>query len=143
MLQSDFKLGKACENCVYRDRKGPLVGVGDPEKAKVIYIGDAPVEGEGVVFGGNEGRELWKLAGAGGSFRGMVFVTNVVKCCPPVDHRVDPKAVESCKEFLKKEIEGCRTTVVVTLGDLATQTLVGISGILKLRGAIYKRRLSI
>jgi len=143
-----MKLGKACETCPYRDRPGPVPASGDKGTAALVLVGEAPGEDEVAVnmpMVGQAGRELWKLAGAAGFYRPQVYMTNVVKCLPigaeQGKYEPDEKAIESCVGYLKKEIQECRTNVVVPLGNVATAVIAGKWGILGIRGASLRRRL--
>jgi DNA polymerase len=64
-----------------------------------------------------------------------VYICNVVKCRPPENRTPEPDEIAACETFLAKQIQAIRPRVIVTLGNVPTQTLLKTKeGITKLRG---------
>ena len=63
------------------------------------------------------------------------YITNTVKCRPPGNRDPLPDEIESCWPYLDKQLEPSSPSVVVTLGNFATRSLLDrTEGISKLRG---------
>lgn len=128
---------KRCTRCrLHENRKNAVPGEGDDDPA-ILLIGEAPGENEdieGKPFVGRAGELLEEILESAGLSREEVFITNVVKCRPP-DNR-DPRKdeIEACNPYLEKQIEILDPEVIVSLGNHATETLIGKSGIGDLHG---------
>jgi DNA polymerase len=69
------------------------------------------------------------------------YIANVVKCRPERNRNPEPDEVAACNPFLMAQIETIQPVVILTLGNFATQTLLGTKeGITKLRGKAYPYR---
>ncbi len=106
-----------------------------------MLIGEGPGEEEdkqGRPFVGRAGKFLDELIDSAGLERKEVFITNVVKCRPPENR--DPKKAEikACNPYLKRQIELIDPDVICTLGNHATETLIGKKGITKLHGKEFE-----
>ena len=102
-----------------------------------MLIGEGPGKNEdeqGRPFVGRAGELLDELLNKVGLSREDVFITNVVKCRPP-DNR-DPKKdeIETCNPYLKRQINLIEPKVIATLGNHATKTLIGKTGISTIHG---------
>jgi len=128
---------KVCTRCrLHKNRKNAVPGEGnkDPD---VMFIGEGPGKNEdieGRPFVGRAGDLLDELLESVNLDREDVFITNIVKCRPP-DNR-DPKKdeIETCNPFLEKQISILDPKVIVTLGNHATETLIGEKGMKKIHG---------
>ncbi len=112
---------------------------------RVMLIGEGPGAEEdrtGEPFVGKAGKYLDKwLAGIGLDRERDCFITNIVKCRPPENR--DPSTDESaaCLPCLEEQVDLLRPAVILTLGRIAAQTLVGsAAGIGALRGKTYEYR---
>ncbi len=132
---------KSCTECrLHEGRKNAVPGEGDHE-ATVMLVGEAPgkkEDEEGRPFVGRAGNLLDDLLKEVGFSRDEVFITNIVKCRPP-DNR-DPRKdeIESCDPYLKEQIESIKPEVIVTLGNHATNTLIGEKGMKGLHGKEFE-----
>jgi DNA polymerase len=128
----DCKRCKLCEG-----RTHIVFGVGDPH-ATLLFVGEGPGRDEdlqGEPFVGRAGQLLTKMIEAMGFKRSEVYIANIVKCRPPDNRYPEPDEVETCMPFLVKQIEAIRPKIIVTLGNLATQTLLKTkTGITSLHG---------
>lgn len=133
-----------CTRCrLAAGRTQVVFGVGHPT-ANLMFIGEAPgfhEDKQGEPFVGAAGQLLTKLLGDIGLQRSDVYIANVLKCRPPGNRDPMPDEIESCKPWLKEQIDLIDPTVIVTLGNFATQLLLGRKvGITKVRGQRFDWR---
>ncbi|MFC3477529.1 uracil-DNA glycosylase [Halobacterium litoreum] len=119
----------ACTKCAdLVESRSRIVNGDGPEDADVLFVGEAPganEDEEGVPFVGRSGDVLdVELADAGLS-RDAIRITNCVRCRPP-DNR-DPRSEElaNCRPYLEREIDLVDPEVVVTLGKVPGEHLLG------------------
>jgi DNA polymerase len=60
-----------------------------------------------------------------GLAREEVYITNVVKSRPPENRDPLPEEIEACLPYLKMQIAAIQPQVIVTLGRIAAQALLG------------------
>ncbi len=131
-----------CTRCpLAAGRTTVVFGEGDPAAA-VMVVGEGPGRDEdlqGRPFVGRSGQLLDRLlAEETGLARAEVYIANVVKCRPPNNRDPQPVEIDSCRPFLDQQVELIGPSVVVTLGNFATRTLLGTTdGINKLRGRSF------
>lgn len=128
-----------------RDHRGatrPVFGVGARD-ADVLIVGEAPgasEDAQGVPFVGRAGQLLDRMLFAIGCAReSNVYITNICKFRPP-DNR-DPNADEVAADWpiLERQIELMDPKLVVAVGRVAAQTLLGSKANLgKLRGTLHR-----
>lgn len=125
-----------CEECPLYD-DSVFVPSDGPDKAEVVLVGEAPGRNEGregKPFVGAAGQLLQQILPKAGLVRKEVFITNVCLCRPKDNSNPPSDAVRACRGRLLAEIESRRPKVVVTLGNYASQTILGTEvGITKLR----------
>jgi len=107
-----------------------------------MVIGEAPGEHddrEGLPFQGRAGALLQAmLAAADAQSRGPVFMTNLVKCRPLGNRPPKPEEIAACLPYLKRQIDLLNPRVILALGRLAAQTLLGDqSDFEQLRGRVH------
>lgn len=126
---------KRCKLC--KGRKNIVFGVGNPD-AKLMFIGEGPGADEdeqGIPFVGRAGQLLTKIIEAMNFKRDNVYIANCVKCRPPGNRNPEPDEVKACIPFLIKQTEVIAPKVIVCLGSVATQNLLGTEEkITRLRG---------
>jgi DNA polymerase len=67
-----------------------------------------------------------------------VYIANVLKCRPPNNRDPQQDEIDSCKDYLRRQIVLIDPRVVVTLGNFATKLLLRTeTGITRLRGKVY------
>jgi DNA polymerase len=74
---------------------------------------------------GAAGQLLNNLLNKLGLEREEVYITNVVKSRPPDNRDPLPEEIEACLPYLKMQIAAIRPQVIVTLGRIAAQALLG------------------
>jgi DNA polymerase len=137
-LKAVYEQAKHCARCpLHQTRTTVVFGSGDAN-ADLMFVGEAPGANEdkqGVPFVGQAGKLLTKLLGEIGLDRGEVFICNTVKCRPPGNRDPHPNEIESCNEYLRRQVELIQPTVICTLGNFSTKLLRGDNtGISRLHG---------
>jgi uracil-DNA glycosylase len=128
-----------CTRCkLHRGRKNIVFGEGDP-KAKLVFVGEGPgveEDQQGRPFVGAAGQLLTDIIVKGMKIRREdVYICNIVKCRPPENRNPEPDEVEACIGFVKAQIHSIKPKVIVTLGNVPTQNLLGTKqGITRMRG---------
>jgi uracil-DNA glycosylase family 4 len=128
-----------CKRCkLHRGRKNIVFGEGD-EKTSIVFIGEGPgfeEDQQGRPFVGAAGQLLTDIIEKGMKIRrAEVYICNIVKCRPPDNRNPEPDEVEACIGFVRQQIAVIRPKVIVTLGNVPTQNLLGTKqGITKMRG---------
>jgi len=115
-------LNKEIENCQLCDlakcRNKVVPGMG-AEDADILFIGEAPGRNEdlqGVPFVGQAGHFLDHLLASINLSRQQVFIANVIKCRPPENRDPLPIEMQSCRNWLKRQIDIINPKIIVTLG---------------------------
>jgi DNA polymerase len=110
---------------------------GNPE-AEVMLVGEAPGAEEdrvGKPFVGRAGQLLDRMLASIGLDRSKVYIANVVAWRPPGNRNPTTEEIAACLPFLERQVALVAPKVLVTLGNVPTQTLFGISqGITRTRG---------
>lgn len=132
----------ACRRCALCDtRHNTVFGIG-PQPAPLMVVGEGPGADEdatGEPFVGRAGKLLDEMLKAiRASRRDNVFITNVVKCRPPANRDPRPAEVEACRPYLDRQIERVAPRLIVGLGRVAAQRLLGTDlPMFKLRGQVH------
>jgi DNA polymerase len=107
-----------------------------------MLIGEAPGAEEdkrGEPFVGRAGKLLDAMLAALGLTRGDVFITNIVKCRPPGNRDPAPEEAAACRDYLTAQIEGVAPTLILALGRVAAQQLLGVeTPVGRLRGRVHE-----
>lgn len=141
-LHQFYREIKDCQKCpLSRSRTQIVFGEGRPD-ARLMLVGEAPglhEDRQGRPFVGAAGRLLTELLGSIGLTREDVYIANVLKCRPPDNRNPAPDEIESCMPHLRQQIDLVKPKVVCTLGNFATQVLLGRRvGITKIRGQHFQ-----
>lgn len=127
----DLKLG--AERLVFGD--------GDPS-ARLMIVGEAPgrdEDREGRPFVGRAGQLLDRMLAAVGLDRQAkgaegVYITNVLPWRPPQNRDPKPAEIEMLKPFLDRHIALADPDILVVMGNISAQAMLGRRGITRLRG---------
>lgn len=124
-----------CEKCPLRTIGSfvPSVGTSD---SKIAFIGEAPGKNEarkGIPFSGVSGKLLNSIMTHHGIKRSEVFLGNACSCRPPDNETPSTQAIMACRPRLLRELEATGVETVVALGNSAAQSLLGKTGVTKLR----------
>src|SRR5438445_5040593 len=131
-----------CHRCKLAPHRTQVVfGVGN-ERARLVFVGEAPGHDEdvrGEPFVGRAGQLLTEIITKGMKLRREdVYIANVIKCRPPDNRNPEPDEVASCEPFLLRQLELIGPEVIVALGKFAVQTLLRVkTPITQLRGRWY------
>jgi DNA polymerase len=118
----------SCQACALRAGCSQTVfGVGN-EKADWLFIGEAPGEEEdagGEPFVGAAGKLLDNMLLAIKLKRSNVYIANVIKCRPPEDRSPHVGEIAQCLPYLQRQIMLIQPKVIVALGKVASNALLG------------------
>jgi len=133
---------QGCKRCrLHEGRTNLVFGNGNPH-ADIMLIGEGPGRDEdlqGAVFIGRSGQLLTKMLAAIHIDREDVYIGNIVKCRPPNNR--DPKSDEIaiCSQFLQKQISLIQPKILLALGRIAGQALLGGKPSLRqMRGTVHQ-----
>ena len=132
-----------CTRCtLHAGRTQGVFGVGNPQ-AQWMVIGEAPGAEEdrrGEPFVGRAGQLLDAMLRAIGLSRAQnVFIANVLKSRPPNNRDPRPEEVAACLPYLRRQIELVRPRLLLAVGRIAAQNLLGTEESLsRLRGRVHR-----
>ena len=139
----------ACVKCPHlvRSRTQTVFGVGNPD-AEVMFIGEAPgadEDAQGEPFVGRAGQLLTRIIQTMGLRRDDVYIANVLKCRPDMpagsfgNRAPTLTEMQTCRPFLVEQIDIIQPKVVVALGAVAVEGLLGSRGTMReLRGKWHR-----
>lgn len=114
-----------------------------PCPADVMIVGEAPgfnEDRQGEPFVGAAGKLLDTLLARIGLSRSDVYITNVLKCRPPMNRDPMPNEVEACSPYLARQLELIQPKVVLILGRHALERLMpGQGSISRVHGSLIRR----
>ena len=129
----------ACGLCATRTQT--VFGVGN-RRAEWLVIGEAPGADEdrlGEPFVGRAGKLLDPMLLAVGLKREQVYIANILKCRPPENRDPTPDEAAQCRPFLNRQIALIRPRLILAVGRIAAQNLLGSdTPIGKLRGQVHR-----
>ncbi|MDH3285616.1 MAG: uracil-DNA glycosylase [Acidobacteriota bacterium] len=132
-----------CTRCrLSENRSNVVFGVGDPA-ARLMFVGEGPGADEdrqGEPFVGRAGQLLDRIIAAMGLTREQVYIANIVKCRPPENRNPRPDEAATCLPFLRAQFEIIQPEIIVTLGKVALEELLGrkIPSITRARGEWFE-----
>ncbi len=113
---------RACTKCdLAKGRTNAVPGEG-PERAEIMFIGEAPgfhEDRQGRPFVGAAGQYLDELLALIGMKREQVYICNVIKCRPPQNRDPQPEEMNACRPYLDKQIELIKPKVIITISRFA------------------------
>jgi uracil-DNA glycosylase family 4 len=117
-----------CKRCKLSNKRTNIVfGEGNPD-ARLMFIGEAPGGEEDLrarPFVGDAGMLLTRLIEKMGLRRKDVYIANIVKCRPPMNRDPEIDEIEKCRGFVERQIEIINPDVIMSLGRISAQTLIG------------------
>ena len=134
-----------CTKCAHLacSRTQTVFGVGDPD-ADLMFIGEAPgvdEDQQGEPFVGRAGQLLTKIIKAMNFAREDVYIANILKCRPDMpsasfgNRAPTTKEMQTCRPYLVEQIDVIQPKVLVALGAVAVEGLLGMRGTMReLRG---------
>ena len=128
----------SCVKCRLSQGRTTVVFGSGAADADLMFVGEAPgfhEDKQGLPFVGAAGQLLETLLGRIGMKRDEVYICNVLKCRPPGNRDPMPDEIEACTPYLREQIALIDPRLVVSLGNFATQFLLGRKiGITRVRG---------
>jgi DNA polymerase len=135
----------ACTKCAHLacSRTQTVFGVGNPD-ADLMFIGEAPGADEdqqGEPFVGRAGQLLTRILKAMNFEREDVYIANILKCRPDMpagsfgNRPPTPTEMQTCRPYLVEQIDIIQPRVLVALGAVAVEGLLGTRAAMReLRG---------
>ncbi len=136
---------RACTKCAHLacSRTQTVFGVGNPD-ADLMFIGEAPgvdEDQQGEPFVGRAGQLLTRILKAMNFAREDVYIANILKCRPDTppgsfgNRPPTPTEMQTCRPYLVEQIKIIQPSVLVALGAVAVEGLLGMRGTMReLRG---------
>ena len=136
---------RVCTKCAHLacSRTQTVFGVGNPDAA-LMFIGEAPgmdEDKQGEPFVGRAGQLLTRILKAMNFAREDVYIANILKCRPDTprgsfgNRAPTPTEMQTCRPYLVEQIEIIQPKVLVALGAVAVEGLLGMRGTMReLRG---------
>lgn len=117
-----------CRRCPLSEGRCRIVfGSGSP-RARLFLLGEGPGHNEdatGEPFVGRAGAVLSSALREIGLPRSSIYITNAVKCRPPLNREPFPNELAACRPFLLAQLRVVDPAVVVPLGSMALAALLG------------------
>ena len=138
-LTAVYRQARQCVRCqeLASTRTQVVFGAGNAD-ADLMFVGEAPgarEDEQGIPFVGAAGKLLDELLAEVGLARGDVFIANTLKCRPPGNRDPLPVEIETCSDYLMRQVELIEPRVICTLGNFSTKLLRGEpTGISRLHG---------
>ena len=135
------QLKRECAECtaceLHHGRTHSIFGQGSLEP-DIMLIGSSPSQHEESAqqpFQGEEGKLLDRMLYKMGYSRDQLYLCYATTCRPPNDRAPNESELKACRGWLTQQIQLVAPKVIVTLGTVATQSLLTLeSPISKLRG---------
>jgi DNA polymerase len=130
-----------CCRCeLSKSRNQVVFGVGN-RAAELVIVGEAPGKNEdlqGEPFVGRGGQLLNNMLKSIGFKRETVYIANVLKCRPPGNRDPLPSEIACCTPYLKQQLSLLKPKLMVAVGRIAAQFLLGSSEpLFKMRSQLY------
>ena len=139
-----------CTRCRLHQGRNQLVFGSGSERARLVFVGEGPGADEdeqGLPFVGRAGQLLTQMIEGTARKEGIpltrpdVYICNVVKCRPPENRTPQPDEMETCGEFLFRQLMVIQPKAICALGSTAAKALLGTKeGVMRLRGKWHKWR---
>lgn len=117
-----------CKKCsLWKTAQNAVPGEG-PANAKIMFIGEAPGQKEDLIgkpFVGRAGKLLTQLLEKNRLERKKFFITSVLKHRPPKNRQPKKSELKSCKDWWQKQITIIKPRLIVLLGKVAFDTVIG------------------
>ncbi len=129
---------EAFDLCELKRGAKQLVFADGTPGARVMIIGEAPgrdEDREGKPFVGRAGQLLDRMLAAIDLDRTQnVYITNVLPWRPPQNRDPKPEEIGMMKPFLERHVALAKPEVLVVMGNISCQAVLGKRGITRLRG---------
>lgn len=139
-----------CTRCRLSEARHSIVFGSGNEAARLVFVGEGPGADEdeqGLPFVGRAGQLLTQMIDNTAQKEGIpirrsdVYICNVVKCRPPENRTPLPDEMETCGQFLFRQLMTIQPKAICALGATAMKALLNTKeGITKSRGKWHKWR---
>lgn len=139
-----------CTRCRLCEARHKIVFGSGNEAARLVFVGEGPGADEdeqGFPFVGRAGQLLTQMIDNTAAKEGIaitrpdVYICNVVKCRPPENRTPLPEEMETCGQFLFRQLMTIKPKAICALGATAMKALLNTKeGITKSRGKWHKWR---
>jgi len=132
---------KKCKRCSLWQAANNVVPGEGSIYSKIMFIGEAPGRQEdltGRPFIGRAGELLNRLLKIAQIKRENVFITSVIKHRPPKNRQPQKPEIKACKIWWQKQIEILKPKLIILLGRVASDTVLG-KDFWKERGRLYQK----
>jgi uracil-DNA glycosylase family 4 len=133
-----------CTRCRLHQGRNKIVFGSGNESSPLVFVGEGPGADEdmqGLPFVGRAGQLLTQMIENTAKKEGIpiqrpdVYICNVVKCRPPENRTPEPDEMQTCGQFLFRQLLAIQPKAICALGSTATKALLGTKeGVMKLRG---------
>jgi len=137
-----------CRRCRLSEKRLSIVFGSGNEKSRLVFVGEGPGADEdeqGLPFVGRAGQLLTQMIENTAAKEGIpiqrsdVYICNVVKCRPPENRTPLPDEMQTCGQFLYRQIMALQPKAICALGGTAMKALLDTKeGITKQRGKWHK-----
>ena len=140
----------ACRLC---SRMIPPVIVGEPVNSAILLVGQAPGDREGALgrpFAWTAGKTLFKwfdsIGVAEQDFRQQVYMSAVCRCFPGKnpkggDRVPDKKEIETCSQWLHREVDLLQPRLLIPVGKLAISQYLPVNKLVDVIGQSFRQSL--
>ncbi len=145
---------RRCSKCFPRGGNCPVAGTGPARKGGLFLIGQAPGVREPAAqknFAWTAGKRLFRWLGTLGMseerIRSNAYITAVTKCYPGKaahgkgDRKPSPAEIENCEPYLREAFRLLSPSVVVLIGGLAIERILGPHKFSEVIGREFRRDL--
>ena len=126
-MQDLLRECRLCEKCTLAATRTNVVFGRGNEKARLLFVGEAPGAKEdesGLPFVGAAGKLLEKTLFETGFAEEDYYIANIVKCRPPENRDPTPAEVLACLPYLERQIEKMDPKFIVCLGRISAMRLI-------------------
>ena len=134
---------RQCTRCdLHRGRTRPVFGEGCSDRPRILFVGEGPGQEEdrtGRPFVGPAGQLLDRMIRAMGLTRDQCYIANAVKCRPPGNATPLPDQRGACRPYLMRQVEILRPRIIIALGAVAADVLLGRpDAVARLRARVHR-----
>lgn len=134
---------KAFEGCALRaTATNTVIARGNPQ-APLMIIGEAPgrdEDAQGLPFVGESGQLLDRMLKAIGRDESNVYISNIIFWRPPGNRDPSAEEIVACRPFIERLIALAQPKVIACAGKHSAATLLGATGITRIRGRWHEYR---
>ncbi len=135
---------KGCKKCKLCNNRNNIVLDDGNRNAKVMFIGEGPgadEDAQGKPFVGKAGKLMNQAFKGIGIKREDVYITNIVKCRPPMNRNPEKDEADACLDYLRAQVLLVKPKIIVLLGNVALKTILGSEyGITNTRGKWMEKK---